>query len=323
MARKPKYNPNEKFGGTIFPPEFGSNLLMGLGTEGYHEFTEDGVSVGISDVKNNDGFSDEVAKSIGNYVYRLIDPRNGETFYVGKGQGNRVFSHVNAANVDDISKDKVHAPDNQEEDQEDSKSLKMDRIRAIRNAKLEVIHIIHRHGIPDSAIYEVEAAVIDAFSGLTNIQGGHGSGARGPMSVQEIQNQYDLPPLFEEPNEKLVLININRIEDRSNIDAILKQTQIAWRISKHRADQADYILAVQKGVVIGAFKMSPEKWVDVNHKNFPEQVAPDEDFNGRKGFHGSKAPDHIWEKFVGEHGKRIEVSGMKHIQNPIRYWNIP
>lgn len=39
-------------------------------------------------------FSEEVAKAVGNYVYRLIDPRNGETFYVGKGKGNRVFQHV-------------------------------------------------------------------------------------------------------------------------------------------------------------------------------------------------------------------------------------
>jgi len=36
-------------------------------------------------------FPEEVCVKLGNYVYRLIDPRNGETFYVGKGKGNRVF----------------------------------------------------------------------------------------------------------------------------------------------------------------------------------------------------------------------------------------
>jgi len=36
-------------------------------------------------------FSEEVIEKIGHYVYRLIDPRNGNTFYVGRGQGNRVF----------------------------------------------------------------------------------------------------------------------------------------------------------------------------------------------------------------------------------------
>ena len=43
-----------------------------------------------------ESFPGEVARRHNTYVYRLIDPRDGETFYVGKGQGNRVFSHVRA-----------------------------------------------------------------------------------------------------------------------------------------------------------------------------------------------------------------------------------
>jgi len=42
-------------------------------------------------------FSSEVINEIECYVYRLIDPRNGNTFYVGKGKGNRVFAHMNGA----------------------------------------------------------------------------------------------------------------------------------------------------------------------------------------------------------------------------------
>ena len=41
-------------------------------------------------------FSQEVSDKLKYYVYRLIDPRNGDTFYVGKGKGNRVFAHANA-----------------------------------------------------------------------------------------------------------------------------------------------------------------------------------------------------------------------------------
>ena len=33
-------------------------------------------------------FTHEVCEKIGYYVYRLVDPRNGQTFYVGKGKGN-------------------------------------------------------------------------------------------------------------------------------------------------------------------------------------------------------------------------------------------
>lgn len=28
------------------------------------------------------------------YVYVYIDPRNGEPFYIGRGKGNRMFSHL-------------------------------------------------------------------------------------------------------------------------------------------------------------------------------------------------------------------------------------
>jgi hypothetical protein len=31
------------------------------------------------------------------YVYDLVDPRNGQTFYVGKGKGSRRFQHVKEA----------------------------------------------------------------------------------------------------------------------------------------------------------------------------------------------------------------------------------
>ena len=33
-------------------------------------------------------FSPEVINQIDHYVYRLVDPRNGKTFYVGVGKGN-------------------------------------------------------------------------------------------------------------------------------------------------------------------------------------------------------------------------------------------
>lgn len=254
------------------------------------------------------GFPAGVAEKVGNYVYRLIDPRNGETFYVGKGKGDRVFAHSNAvlASLTDEEDDRI--------------SLKLSRIIDIRNAGLTVMNIIHRHDIPDAAIFEVEAALIDSFIGLTNIQGGHGSGAKGPMSVVEIIDKYALPSIDEEPMEKLVLININRIEDRSNINAIYEQTRLAWRISKSKADAADYILAVVKGVVVGAFVA--KEWKDATHANFPYHVTVDGEMPERKGFIGAPAPDHIWKKFVGERGKRISIDGMKHIQFPIRYWNI-
>ena len=48
-------------------------------------------------------FPSEVHNQLKYYVYRLIDPRTGQTFYVGKGKGNRVFEH--AKNAIDLGDD--------------------------------------------------------------------------------------------------------------------------------------------------------------------------------------------------------------------------
>lgn len=250
-------------------------------------------------------FSDEVCARVGNYIYRLVDPRNGETFYVGKGKNNRVFQHAKLKKL-------------KSEDWETNAGLKVQRIRDIQASGLQVIHIIHRHGISNEAIFEVEAAVIDAFPGLTNEINGHGSRSRGPMSTHEINDLYALPEIDWEPEEKIILININNIEDRSSLEAVYRQVQAAWRISRKRAENADYVLAVVRGVVIAAFQ--PDKWLAASHKNFPQLDPFDKTLSSRLGFVGQPAAEEIWQKFVGTRGKRIVLEGMKHVQNPIRYW---
>lgn len=240
-------------------------------------------------------FSEEVSQRIGNYVYRLIDPRNGETFYIGKGKGNRVFQHA------------IGALKTEDED-EDEQSTKTERIREIKNAGLEVVHVIHRHEIPNSAIFHVEAALIDAYSGLSNEQGGHGSNSSGPMHVDQIIEKYSLPEIDWEPEENLVIININHLEDRSNPLEIYNQVKGHWRISLSRAQRTDYVVAAVRGVAIGIF--TSEKWMK------------SEGYENRCCFEGAPAPKAIWDKFIGPRGKRLVNDGMKHIQNPVRYWNI-
>ena len=108
-----------------------------------------------------DRFSQEVFTELKHYVYRLIDPRNGNTFYVGVGQRNRVFAHVRAA---------LKPNEN-----EDDASLKRDHIRELIGKGLKPIHVIHRHGLTRNVAEEVEAALIDCYPGLTNEVAGKGS----------------------------------------------------------------------------------------------------------------------------------------------------
>ena len=135
-----------------------------------------------------DSFPTGVAERLKWYVYRLIDPRNGETFYVGKGKENRIFAHAKADYTATISQG---ASALHEEDNEDASDLKMKRINEIRAAGLEVGHVVHQHGIEQEKVaYQVEAALIDAYPGLTNLVEGRGSRDYGTRHVEEIVAQY-------------------------------------------------------------------------------------------------------------------------------------
>ena len=82
------------------------------------------------------------------YVYRLIDPRTFETFYVGKGSGNRVFQH---------SKDAEKLISKKLGDKDDEISLKIKQIKDIKATGKEVICLIHRWGLTEDEAYEVES----------------------------------------------------------------------------------------------------------------------------------------------------------------------
>lgn len=240
-------------------------------------------------------FSESVIKELKYYVYRLIDPRNGETFYVGKGKGNRVFHHVNS-----------HTQLEPDED-EDEISLKISRIRDIKKTELEIIHIIHRHGLDEKTAYEVEAALIDVYPSATNIYGGKGNDF-GSMNAFEIEMRY----MKEEAifgNDKIIMISINRTAgEREVYDAV----RFAWRLDPKRAKKCDYVLAVEKGLIIGVF--IADQWKKATRNNF-------EGFSSypskRYGFVGYDAPEDIRKNYIQ---KRVpDIYRKKGASNPIKY----
>lgn len=237
-----------------------------------------------------ESFPAYVTRKLKTYVYRLIDPRNGETFYVGKGQGNRVFAHI-------------RAEQNLEGDELDNK---LKRIRDIRVAGFEVAHVIHRHGMDDKTASEVEAALIDAYPGLTNIVGGSSSNDYGAMHAKEIVSRYCAKPAVFQ--HKALLINVNRSATETSL---YEATRYAWKINKSMAEQAEVILATRLGVIVGAF--IAHRWLEAKTSNFPgRESAP-----GRFGFEGEEAPDDIKKLYVG---KRVPDEYRKPgAANPIKY----
>lgn len=236
-----------------------------------------------------ESFPSEVIEKLKTYVYRLIDPRNGETFYVGKGVGNRVFSHVKG----------------QMKEGEDETDAKLKRIWEIKAAVFEVAHVIHRHGMDDATAIEVEAALIDAYPGLTNITGGLGSGDFGVMHAKEIIEEYSAQPAVFQHRALLIIVN-RTAGEKSLYDA----TRFAWKVGK-KAEQAKVILAVTQGIIRAAFVA--ERWLPATPENFPGLVADPV----RMGFVGHEAPFELQQLYVG---KRVpDEYRKKGAANPIRY----
>jgi hypothetical protein len=86
---------------------------------------------------------------MGYYVYFLIDPRNNEVFYIGKGKGQRRFHH-------------------EVEARKGRRSRKCDRIRAILDAGLTPFAPIIERFTVEAEAYAREASLI-AEIGLENL----------------------------------------------------------------------------------------------------------------------------------------------------------
>lgn len=195
------------------------------------------------------GFSAGVAEEIGYYVYRLIDPRNGHTFYVGKGYGDRVFVHM---------KNAVNAGKG-----ENKESLKTEIISDIIEHGLKPLHIIHRHGIKDvETAHAIEAAVIDAFPNLTNEATGHGSNRFGPATAEQLNERH--APDSIPTDRPVVVIKITRRAIDKNDGDIYKTVRAAWKMSDRRLNtvnsNAHHVLAVCNKICIGVYAVPADGW---------------------------------------------------------------
>jgi len=239
-------------------------------------------------------FDTHIIKQLGYYVYRLIDPRNGETFYVGKGKGNRVFQHA----LDALGQD------------EDMPSLKLQRIRRILLDGHSVQSLIHRHGLDEETAFHVEAALIDAYPGLANDQNGHGNGFYGVRSADQVIRQYSLEEA-ELRNYSYLIINITHCFENAVFNSPYECARFAWKLNPDRARRVDYVIAVSSGIIVGVFK--PVEWLPATSENFPTRG----DAEGRWGFIGTDAVDEIAAAIMH---KRIPNSlRKKGAANPIQY----
>lgn len=232
-------------------------------------------------------FSQAVIEKLDYYVYFLQNPSTEEVFYVGKGNGNRVFNHMACA----IETDGV--------------TEKLDTIRAIISSGLEPRHYILRHGLSEQTAFEIEAALIDfiGMKNLSNLQGGHYSNDFGIKTSEEISAIYEAEELSTDIPS--LLININKLYRREMTEEELYDaTRKSWVLG-NRKEKAQYAIATYRGLTREIYKIEGWFSVQVNGKI-------------RYGFNGCIAEKDVRESI---RYKSIASYFSKGAANPIKYLN--
>lgn len=233
-------------------------------------------------------FPRSVIEKLGYYVYLLVDPTTNKIFYVGKGTGNRIFSHVNSAIASPLENDRL------------------DKIRLIQAQGLQVTHSIIRHGLTENEAFEVEAALIDLIDirELTNVVIGRGSDSRGLMSITDIIAKYLAPEI--DITEPAILITVNRLFRRNmSEDEIYEITRGNWVVGVRR-NKAKYALCIFNGTVRQVYEI--QRWFPVKARHQDSRKQNRWRFDGIVAQNLQHYIGGNVEKYVGA-------------QNPIRYVN--
>jgi hypothetical protein len=240
-------------------------------------------------------FDNVTTTKLGYYVYALINPINHKVFYIGKGNQNRVFAHVQEILDFDAEVD----------------SIKKIEIKEILNQGKQIEHYIIRHGLTENEAFLIESTLIDynniLIYKLTNEVSGHHSAFYGIKTTDELIRQYNAPKL-EQLSDSVVIININRKykETKNKEISVYEATKEAWVIGDQKRNEVSYALAEFQGVIIGVFEIL--HWYPVQTDNNTN--------NNRWGFEGKEAPEIIKSKYLNTsimHAKRRGAA------NPIRF----
>ncbi len=248
-------------------------------------------------------FSTRVLNALKYYVYLYSDPGTGEVFYVGKGKGNRVFSHL--------------------EDTKESK--KVEYIRNLRAKGLKPKIEILIHGLDDEeTALRVESSIIDliGIDKLTNVQSGYKSSTYGRMSISQLISAYEKQRV--DIDVPAILIRINQAFRYSMQEVELYDyTRGHWRLNPENAKKAQYAFAIYGGIIqevysiLNWYKAGTTFSVRRNNENIKRSKK--EDLEGRYEFIGNLAPERIRKKY---RYMSVEHYFERGNSNPIMYVNI-
>jgi len=232
----------------------------------------------------------EIAVILKSYVYVYTDPRNGIPFYVGKGQGNRLFGHLN----------------------DTSETKKTSTIRAIRATGQEPQIDILRYGLTETEAALVEASAIDliGLSQLTNQIAGHHDVSYGRIGSRDIIAMLRARPV--DVRHRAILITINKLyrTDMTPLE-LYEATRGIWVLGPRR-ENAEYAMAVYQGIVREVYRI--HTWHPSGTLQYQTRDSRNFATRGRWEFEAEVAND-IRDEYLGN---SVGLGG----QNPIRYKNV-
>ncbi len=237
-----------------------------------------------------------LSDALGHYVYLLIDPRNGEVFYVGKGVRGRCFEHNYA----------------------EEGARKAARFAEINAAGLEVKVDIIRHGMASKEeAFLVETAVIDVYGieNLTNKVRGHGATDFGRESLAALAARYA-------PEEAVILHRVvfvklaDTYRKGMSAEGLYESARGVWNLSVEYAKDYGYVLALWEGLVVEVYQVA--RWQPANPSHYPTRIPRDllpSHFIPRPGvqcteFEGAVAAEEIRKHYLGKSvRKQFDVGG--------------
>lgn len=250
-------------------------------------------------------FTAHVAEQIGWYVYALRDPRDLRIFYIGKGRGNRVFDHAQAA--DFIADDDLTAL-----------GPKLALIREIHDTGRDVECFIIRHGLASEEVaYAVEASVLDTLAlldpieedsqnpyfSLKNLVNGHHSATRGLASIATVAAIYEAPPAPPITMPSLLIKIPGLWTPSMSDDDLYNATRQWWKLGSRRKN-AKYAFAVSHGVIRAVYAIDQAAWMS-------------DEKSGRWSFEGKPSTD-LASDYLNRSVRHLYKRGQA---NPIYYQN--
>lgn len=258
-------------------------------------------------------FSEKALDSLdGFYVYALIDPRNEKVFYIGKGTGNRVFSH-------EIESGKTPK----------SEKAKLHKIQEIEKDGFAVKRLIVNWGLSEVEAFSSEATLINLLNyipdmKLTNEVSGHH--VHKALSVEEFELLYGATPLqMEDIKHGILVIKINKLYRRDmSDDELYDAVRGYWKASLNsiKTRKIEYVFGVYNGLIVAVYK--PDEWHYIHEKiNAPQrEKLADEDYERLKNRIYFVCEDYKKLDEDGQfylHKSIVDLKANQSAQNPITY----